>query len=81
MVIALPDTGASIVRQARAARLDMSLHEVPTLDDAVALAVDCTPPGATCLFSPGAPSYNAYESFEERGRHFRALVQGLRRPS
>lgn len=82
MLLALPETGASIVRQARAARLDIGLREVPTLEDAVALAVDCTPAGATCLFSPGAPSYNAYESFEERGRHFRALVQRLspRRP-
>ena len=55
----------------------MGIHEVATLDEAVALAVACSPRGTTCLFSPGAPSYNAYDSFEERGRHFRTLVRGL----
>jgi UDP-N-acetylmuramoyl-L-alanine---L-glutamate ligase len=30
--------------------------------------------GTTVLLSPAAPSYNAYLNFEERARHFRALL-------
>jgi UDP-N-acetylmuramoyl-L-alanine---L-glutamate ligase len=78
-LIALPDTGPAIARLVRAARLDLRVREVSSLDHAVALAVEHTPSGSACLFSPGAPSYNAYESFEERGRHFRTLVRGLAR--
>ncbi len=78
-LVALPDTGPSIARAVRGARLDLVIHEVAGLEDAVALAVACSPEGTTCLFSPGAPSYNAYDSFEERGRHFRTLVGSLGR--
>jgi UDP-N-acetylmuramoylalanine-D-glutamate ligase len=79
-LIVLPETGAAIARQVRArGRLGLVVREAANLDEAVALAVDCSPAGTTCLFSPGAPSYHAYESFEERGRHFRRLVEAVGR--
>ena len=73
-LILVPDTGTAIAALARAACPHLDIREAATLDQAVALALETTPAGATCLFSPGAPSYNAYVSFEERGRHFRTLV-------
>ena len=73
-LIVLPDTGAAIAALARTACAAVRVREAASLDQAVALALESTPAGTTCLFSPGAPSYNAYGSFEERGRHFRKLV-------
>jgi UDP-N-acetylmuramoylalanine--D-glutamate ligase len=78
-LIVLPDTGAALARQVRACGLGLVVREAANLDEAVALAVACSPAGTTCLFSPGAPSYNAYASFEERGRHFRRLVEAVGR--
>lgn len=50
---------------------------VQTLDEAVALAVKVAEPGDVVLLSPGGTSYDAYHDFEERGEHFRKLVQAL----
>lgn len=74
-LILLPDTGAGIAAQARERQLDFELIEVDSLDEAVTEALKLTPKGATCLFSPGAPSYNRYRSFEERGAHLKALLK------
>ena len=74
-LIVVPDTGAAIAALARTACPNLRVREAASLDQAVALALESTPAGTTCLFSPGAPSYNAYGSFEERGKHFRALVK------
>jgi UDP-N-acetylmuramoylalanine--D-glutamate ligase len=41
------------------------------MEEAVALARLHTAPGAVCLFSPAAASYNRYKSFEEKGAHFK----------
>ncbi len=45
------------------------------LDEAVELAARAAQPGAVVLLSPGGTSYDAYKDFEERGEHFRRLVQ------
>ena len=76
-LVVLPETGAAIARQVRAGGLALVVREASDLDEAVALAVACSPQGTTCLFSPGAPSYHAYASFEERGKHFRRLVEAV----
>ena len=34
-------------------------------------------PGEVVLLSPACASFDAYRDFEERGEHFRALVEGL----
>jgi UDP-N-acetylmuramoylalanine--D-glutamate ligase len=53
-------------------------HVVATLPDAVHLARTDAQPGDVVLFSPGAPSFDQYANFTERGRHFTELVAGFR---
>jgi UDP-N-acetylmuramoylalanine--D-glutamate ligase len=76
VVIGLPATGGRLVEAARAAGLagDRTLEAVD-LPAAVALARGLAGSGAAVLLSPAAPSYNAYRNFEDRGDHFRALLQ------
>ena len=50
---------------------------VTDLPEAVALAKECAAPGDTVLLSPTTSSFDQYSSFEERGRHFKAIVNGL----
>ncbi|MEO5339344.1 MAG: UDP-N-acetylmuramoyl-L-alanine--D-glutamate ligase [Magnetococcus sp. MYC-9] len=78
-VILLPDTGAVIagLLQRRSGARPV-LVEVADLTSAVQQAVAVTPKGKVCLFSPGAPSYNQFANFEERGRVFATLVEQLR---
>ena len=49
----------------------------PSLDTAVALLENAAIEGDTVLLSPACASFDAFTDFEHRGRHFRALVQGL----
>ncbi|TSA25470.1 MAG: UDP-N-acetylmuramoyl-L-alanine--D-glutamate ligase [Bacteroidetes bacterium] len=45
-------------------------------DELFPLALEYTRPGATCLLSPAAASYDEFRSFEERGFRFRELITG-----
>jgi UDP-N-acetylmuramoylalanine--D-glutamate ligase len=48
-----------------------------TMDEAVERAHEAARPGDIVLLSPTCTSYDAYENFERRGEHFRALVQAM----
>ena len=48
-----------------------------TLDNAVKRALDQSVNGDIVLLSPGCASFDQYSSFEERGEHFRKLVEYL----
>ena len=52
------------------------LHECGDLAAAVGAARAAAQPGEVVLLSPACASYDQYRSFEERGEHFRALVEG-----
>lgn len=52
------------------------LHDCGDLEHAVAAARRAARPGDVVLLSPASASYDQYRSFEERGRHFRALATG-----
>lgn len=47
------------------------------LDEAFTLAVQEAARGDIVLLSPACASYDQYHNFEERGRHFKALVEAL----
>ncbi|MFN8419586.1 MAG: hypothetical protein U0528_10155 [Anaerolineae bacterium] len=53
------------------------VENVPTLDEAVKRAAEIARSGDVVLLSPGCTSYDAYEDFQQRGEHFRELVQAL----
>ena len=50
-----------------------------TLAEALACAAHLARPGDVVLLSPGGTSYDTYKDFEERGAHFRALVNALQK--
>ena len=51
---------------------------VKTMDAAVRRARALARPGDVVLLSPACASFDQYRNYEERGRHFKALVRGLR---
>src|SRR5699024_10855809 len=65
------DNGPRIVDQLRAGGVE-SQHLSPV--DDLAQAVDCARakgrPGDTLLLSPGAPSFDQFDNYAERGRYF-----------
>ena len=67
LALALPDTGAKITTP----------YHVADMREAVQLAHEKTLAGGVVLMSPGAPSYNQYKNFEERGADFIKLVNEL----
>jgi UDP-N-acetylmuramoylalanine--D-glutamate ligase len=53
------------------------LERRPDLDSAVASASERAAPGDTVLFSPACASYDQFESYQQRGERFKALVAAL----
>ena len=51
---------------------------VGTFDEAAIIAWQKSRIGDTVLLSPGAPSFDLFSSFEERGEHFEELVNRLK---
>ena len=49
------------------------------LERAVHLASQRARPGEVVLLAPACASFDQYRDYEERGEHFRTLVQGLAR--
>ena len=52
---------------------------VKTLDEAVISAYNAAKKGDAILLSPACASWDMYANFEERGNHFKKIVEGLRR--
>ncbi|MGH2967391.1 MAG: UDP-N-acetylmuramoyl-L-alanine--D-glutamate ligase [Solirubrobacterales bacterium] len=55
----------------------VELRRCVGLEDAVNAAAADAQPGEVVLLSPACASFDAYRDFEERGEHFRALVEEL----
>jgi UDP-N-acetylmuramoylalanine--D-glutamate ligase len=66
---AAPEIGAVL------AGVGLPLHDCGDLASAVGAARSSAQPGDVVLLSPACASYDQYGSFEERGEHFRALVE------
>lgn len=72
-VILLPDSGRRIGKLVTNA--DVKLYNAENLEQAVSIAARVAK--KRVLLSPASASYGFYRNFEERGRHFKELVNGL----
>jgi UDP-N-acetylmuramoylalanine--D-glutamate ligase len=57
---------------------EIELRRLDDLADAVRAASAVATPGEVVLLAPACASFDQYRDFEERGEHFRALVEELR---
>jgi len=57
-----------------------AMRRVESLAEAVEAARSLAETGDVVLLSPACTSYDAYESFERRGEHFRSLVKQMIKP-
>ena len=73
-IVTMGASGARIDALLREVGGGYALQSVATLADAVARARQITPPGGTVLLSPGAPSFDQFRDYAERGRAFAALA-------
>lgn len=76
-LVGLPETGHSIIGELKAMGCRKNMICAPNMQEAVSLCSKYTEKGSACLFSPAAASYNYYKNFEEKGKHFKMLVNGL----
>jgi UDP-N-acetylmuramoylalanine--D-glutamate ligase len=53
------------------------VHRCPSLEEAIELAARLARPGDVVLLSPGCASFDAFQSYIERGERFKDLVQKL----
>jgi UDP-N-acetylmuramoylalanine--D-glutamate ligase len=80
-LVTFGEHGPVIAEQVQAARMlggrIEGIDTFKTLDEAVKRASEVAHQGDVVLLSPGGTSYDAYEDFQARGEHFRALVLQL----
>ncbi|MDR0883341.1 MAG: UDP-N-acetylmuramoyl-L-alanine--D-glutamate ligase [Oscillospiraceae bacterium] len=74
-LIALPDTGHTLVPTLRELCADKQVIVAADMEEAVAAAFAHTNAGESVLLSPAAPSYNVYADFEAKAAHFQALIR------
>lgn len=71
-IVAMGAIGVRIVASLHASDCDVA--RVATLTDAVQRAKASTPAGGVILLSPGAPSFDQFRDYAERGREFARLA-------
>ena len=80
MMIGFGEAGPAFIdaiRQAGGTGVQDRTLVAGTVEEAFRQAVRFAEPGDTVLLSPGAPSFDAYVNYTERGRHFTDLVHAL----
>jgi UDP-N-acetylmuramoylalanine--D-glutamate ligase len=73
-IVTMGANGPRIARVLRAAGGNYRLESAATLDDAFALAHARIPPDGVMLLSPGAPSFDQFKDYTERGCAFARLA-------
>ncbi len=56
---------------------DLPIHRVKNMEEAVEKANEITKDGDIVFMSPASASFDMYKNFEERGNHFKCLVEEL----
>jgi UDP-N-acetylmuramoylalanine--D-glutamate ligase len=56
-----------------------ALEQAETLENAVRRAAENAAPGDLVLLAPACASFDQYENYEHRGRHFKELVAALKK--
>nr|VFJ42772.1 MAG: UDP-N-acetylmuramoylalanine--D-glutamate ligase [Candidatus Kentron sp. DK] len=78
-VIGLPETGWAIVDHMWAAKAPaeggVSGIRAEGMEEAMSWSRRITPRDGVVLLSPAAPSYNRYQDYQARGRHFRSQIR------
>ncbi len=80
LVICIGESGPAFARAICSTAVPDAPRKVCSADglpDAVRRAQAAARPGDAVLFSPGAPSFDAYANFAHRGRHFLDVVNDL----
>jgi len=77
LVVCLPDTGARLAEALRSESPMTTVLDEPDLDHAMQALHLRQSQFDTLILSPGAPSYNQFRNFEERGDTFVALARRL----
>lgn len=73
----LPVTGARLAAATRAAAPQIVVFDEPDLEAAMQILHTRRRDFDAVVLSPGAPSYNQFKNFEERGRRFVELAQAI----
>ncbi len=73
-IVTMGANGPRIHARLTATGGDYRLQAAGSVADAVQAARTLTPTGGVVLLSPGAPSFDQYANYAERGRHFAALA-------
>lgn len=74
-LVTLPVTGARLASAARELAPGLTVTEAPDLEAAITALVQQRETFDTIILSPGAPSYNQFKNFEERGTRFVELCR------
>ncbi|WP_375451587.1 UDP-N-acetylmuramoyl-L-alanine--D-glutamate ligase [uncultured Devosia sp.] len=77
ILVCLPVTGARLAAATREAAPSIVVIEAPDLGQAMHTLHQQRQSFDTVILSPGAPSYNQFKNFEERGRTFVALAETI----